>query len=73
MLILINVPPKNNLHYTENFFEKRLAFTPKMRKLSLTRQAASTKTQTKRKVENIMKTGKKGLPKQSLFTLTPSP
>lgn len=29
-----------------------------MRKLSLTRQAASTKTQTKTKVENIMKTGK---------------
>lgn len=42
----------------EFFFEKSSVFPPKMCKLSLTRQAASTKTQTKRKMENIMKTGK---------------
>ena len=48
---------KHKQNYTISL-KKRLAFTPKMRKLSLTRQAASTKTQTKRKVENIMKTGK---------------
>jgi hypothetical protein len=42
----------------EFFFEKSLVFPPKMCKLSLTRQAASTNTQPKRKVENIMKAGK---------------
>jgi hypothetical protein len=31
-----------------NFFEKRLAFTPKMYKLSLTRRAANTKKQNKK-------------------------
>jgi hypothetical protein len=31
----------------ENFSEKRLAFTPKMRKLSLTRQEANKKQKTK--------------------------
>lgn len=42
----------------EKFFEKRLAFTPKMRKLSLTRRAANTINIKIRKADNSMKTGR---------------
>lgn len=41
-----------------NFFKKRLAFTPKMCKLSLTRRAANTKNIKIGKADNSMKTGR---------------